>query len=205
MENDFLLNLQKILSHAQAGLTYCENKYDLERYQGIKSIVISMISEYTSSTVPEVKNFYPDSDGYLTPKVDVRAVVVRDNKILLIRENSDGFWALPGGWADVGLTPSQVVAKEVKEEAGFEVSVKKLLAVHDKAKHSSHISYMYIYKLFFLCEIIGGKAEIGIETSGVDFFGLDELPQLSEGRSTKEQIELMVKLAKQPSANPDFD
>lgn len=202
---EFLMKLQKLVGLSQAGLTYCENKFDLERYAEIKEISEELISTLTGENIERVKEFYPDSDGYLTPKVDVRAVVIKGSKILLVKENVDGRWSLPGGWADVGITPSENAVKEVREESGFEVKVIRLLAVHDKAKHSPQTSYMYIYKLFFLCEITGGDAVSGTETTGVGFFGLNELPPLSEGRNTKDQIRLMFKMAEDESILPVFD
>jgi len=202
---EFLINLQKLVALSQAGLTYCENKFDLERYAEMKQISEELISSLTGEKIERVKEFYPDIDGYLTPKVDVRAVVMREGKILLVKENVDGRWSLPGGWADVGITPAENAVKEVREESGFDVKVKRLLAVHDKAKHSPQTSYMYIYKLFFLCEITGGSAESGTETTGVGFFGLDELPPLSVGRNTEEQISLMFKMAGDESILPAFD
>jgi len=201
---EFLIKLQKLVGLSLAGLTYCEDKFDLERYAEMKEISEELISLLTGEKIERVKEFYPDSDGYLTPKVDVRAVVMREGKILLVKENIDGRWSLPGGWADVGITPAENAIKEVREESGFEVKVIRLLAVHDKAKHSPQTSYMYVYKIFFLCEITGGNAVSGTETTGVGFFGENELPPLSEGRNTEEQIIKMINLADKEK-EADFD
>ncbi len=203
-QKEFFIEIQRLIALAQAGLTYCENKFDLERYVEIKEISERLMAEITGGKVERVKEFYPDEDGYLTPKVDVRGVVLKGNKILLVKENVDGCWSLPGGWADVGLSPAENVVKEIREESGYEVRVRRLLAVHDKAKHSPHTTYMYIYKLFFLCEITGGEAETGTETTGVGFFGIDELPPLSVGRNTEEQIIKMINLADKEK-EADFD
>ncbi|MHC1737803.1 MAG: NUDIX hydrolase [Ignavibacteriaceae bacterium] len=202
---EFLIKLQKLVALTQAGLTYCEDIFDLERYAEIKEISEELISSLTGDKIERVKEFYPDSGGYLTPKVDVRAVVMRENKILLVKEKADERWSLPGGWADIGITPAENAVKEVREESGFEVKVIRLLGVQDKRKHSPQTSYMYIYKLFFLCEITGGDAVIGTETTGVRFFGLNELPPLSVGRNTEEQIRLMFRMAEDESILPVFD
>jgi len=203
-QKEFFIEIQRLIALAQAGLTYCENKFDLERYVEIKEISERLMAEITGGKVERVKEFYPDEDGYLTPKVDVRGVVLKGNKILLVKENVDGCWSLPGGWADVGITPAENAIKEVREESGFEVKVIRLLAVHDKAKHSPQTSYMYVYKIFFLCEITGGNAVSGTETTGVGFFGENELPPLSEGRNTEEQIIKMINLADK-GKEADFD
>ena len=134
-QKEFFIEIQRLIALAQAGLTYCENKFDLERYVEIKEISERLMAEITGGKVERVKEFYPDEDGYLTPKVDVRGVVLKGNKILLVKENVDGCWSLPGGWADVGLSPAENVVKEIREESGYEVRVRRLLAVHDKAKH----------------------------------------------------------------------
>ncbi|MGZ4160348.1 MAG: NUDIX domain-containing protein, partial [Neobacillus sp.] len=130
--------------------------------------------------------------------VDIRAVVFKKNKILMVRENTDGKWSLPGGWADIGLTPSEVAVKEVKEESGFDVKPVKLLAVLDKKCHPHPPSAFHIYKIFIHCEIIGGQPAKGIETSEVNFFAENELPPLSTGRITKTQMEMAFKYLKNP-------
>ncbi len=127
---------------------------------------------------------FASEKGYQTPKVDVRGVVFRGNKILLVRETIDGRWSVPGGWADVGLTPLEVARKEVFEEAGLEVKPVRLLAVLDKMCHSHPPDMYHIYKIFILCEEQGGTLQNGMETSETGFFGLDELPPLSVPRIT---------------------
>lgn len=189
---------QNLQSIAQAGLTYTENEYDIERYQQINRISKDIISDYSGMNMEKIHHIYELEVGYLTPKVDVRAVVLRGDKILLVKETTDGKWSLPGGWADVGLTASEVVVKEVKEESGLDVETVKLLAVLDKKCHPHPPELYYVYKMFFLCNELGGQLESGIETSEIDFFSMDALPELSTNRNTKSQVEQMFKLVQNP-------
>lgn len=185
---------QNLQSIAQAGLTYTDNKYDSERFEQILQISKDIITDFSEIKMEKLHEIFSLETGYLTPKVDVRAVIFRGDKILLVKEILDGRWALPGGWADVGLTASEVVVKEVKEESGLQVEAEKLLAVFDKKCHPHPPEIYYVYKMFFLCREIGGSLQTGIETSEVCFFGLDELPELSENRNTGSQVEQMFLL-----------
>ena len=109
--------------------------------------------------------------------------------MLVSEKADDGRWTLPGGWADVNQTPVESVVREVVEESGFVVEVKRLLAVWDREKQGNPPPYPYsIYKMFFLCEIVGGEARETLETTGVEFFAKDELPELSEARVIESQI-----------------
>jgi len=125
--------------------------------------------------------------GYITPKIDVRGAVIRDGKILLVHERIDDRWSMPGGWADLGEVPSEMVAREVREESGFEVRAEKLIAVYD-ANRIQPMEFYHAWKLIFLCAITGGEAAASIETSGVDFFSPDDLPPLSEFRTNRTMI-----------------
>ena len=185
---------QNLQSIAQAGLTYTENKYDVERFQQIMDLSKQIIVDYSDIEMEKIDNLFVQENGYLTPKVDIRGVVMREDKILLVKETIDGKWSLPGGWADVGLTPSEVVVKEIKEESGLDVEAEKLLAVFDKKCHPHPPEVYYVYKMFFLCREVGGDLKIGIETSDTGFFGIDELPELSENRNTESQILKMFDL-----------
>ena len=191
---------QRLQSIAQAGLAYSSDPYDLERFGQVLQVAKNIIGEYSSLPMEKIHKIFDLESGYLTPKVDVRSVIFRDDKILLVREIIDGKWALPGGWADVGYTAAEVAEKEVEEEAGLKVKVKRLLAVLDKKCHAHPPDLYSVYKLFFLCEETGGVMVHGMETSDVSFFALHELPELSIGRNTTEQIEAMFGLRNKPGA-----
>ncbi len=182
---------QELQSIAQAGLTFCENKYDIERYQQLMKMSQRIIADFTDIPYEKVENVFKMEEGYLTPKVDVRGVVVRDNKVLMVKETIDGRWSMPGGWADVGFTPKEIAEKEVWEESGLKVKAGRLLAVLDKKCHSHPPDINYVYKIFIHCEETGGKLAAGMETSEVGFFDLNELPPLSTPRNTVEQIKLV--------------
>jgi ADP-ribose pyrophosphatase YjhB (NUDIX family) len=189
---------QRLQSIAQAGLTYSVDKYDLERFDQVLQVSKDIISQYSTLSMEKITKIFDLEEGYLTPKVDVRGVVFRNDKILLVRESIDGKWALPGGWADVGYTPSEVVEKEVEEEAGLLVKTTRLLAVFDKKCHDHPPDLYYVYKLFFLCRESGGALAHGMETTEVNFFALHELPELSSGRNTPAQIKSMFELRNRP-------
>lgn len=199
---DWAKQLQSI---AQAGLTYSKDVYDLERFELIRNISVDILAHCSNMERQVIKDLFASDKGYATPKVDIRAVVFKDEKILMVQENSDGNWALPGGWADIGLTLSEVAVKEVKEESGFDVKAIKLLAITDNKCHPHPPSAFHIYKIFILCEIVGGKPSKGVETSEVKFFAENELPTLSTPRNTKSQIEMAFQYLKNPLETVYFD
>ncbi|MCZ8537079.1 NUDIX hydrolase [Paenisporosarcina quisquiliarum] len=193
MEYKWLEWAKQLQSIAQVGLSYSNDVYDLERFELIRQISIEMMSVQTGMDKENIKDLFANETGYATPKVDIRAVIFKDNKILMVREKLDGDWSLPGGWADIGLSPSEVAIKEVKEESGFDVKATKLLAVLDKKCHPHPPSPFHVYKIFIQCEIIGGQPVKGIETTAVEFFSENEIPPLSIARNTKTQIEMAFK------------
>jgi ADP-ribose pyrophosphatase YjhB (NUDIX family) len=189
---------RRLQAVAQAGLEYTDNKYDIDRYQQIRQLSTEIMHDFTDLDMNKLVGVFATEKGYQTPKVDVRGVVFRRDKLLMVRETIDGNWSVPGGWADIGLTPYQVACKEVFEEAGLEVAPVRLLAVLDKNCHSHPPDLYHIYKIFVLCEERGGTLEGGMETSETGFFGLDELPPLSTPRITEDQIRLMFEYNKNP-------
>ncbi|MFC3748362.1 NUDIX hydrolase [Paenibacillus sp. GCM10012306] len=198
MEQKWLSWAKEIQAIAQTGLAYAKDVYDVERYQALRELSVDILANYSYESKEKIRLSFAGEEGYCTPKVDIRGVVFREDKILLVREKLDGKWALPGGWADIGLSPSEVVVKEIAEEAGFQTEAVRLLAVLDKKFHQHPPEPYHIYKLFILCRITGGEAAVGVETSGVAFFGVDELPELSEERNTKTQLQTMFEYLQNP-------
>jgi ADP-ribose pyrophosphatase YjhB (NUDIX family) len=188
---------KRLQAMAQTGLTYARDPYDISRYQEIAEISAGMMALGTGAPIEQVRDAFADAVGHATPKLDVRTAVFRPGaggaEILLVREMSDGLWTLPGGWADVGESPSEAAAREVLEESGFIVRITRLLAVLDKRKHEHPPDVYYIYKLFFAGEIIGtdGSKGDGKETDGVAFYPRDALPPLSLKRALPSQIALL--------------
>ena len=198
MEQKWLTWAKEIQAIAQTGLTYAKDVYDIERYQALRELSVDILANYTFESKERIRLSFAGEGGYSTPKVDIRGVVFREGQILLVREKLDGKWALPGGWADIGLSPSEVVVKEISEESGFQTEAIRLLAVLDKKFHNPPPEPYHIYKFFILCRIVGGEAAEGVETSGVSFFSEDELPELSEERNTKEQLRTMFEYLRNP-------
>ncbi|GHI00789.1 NUDIX hydrolase [Neobacillus kokaensis] len=198
MESKWLEWAKQLQSIAQAGLTYSKDVYDLERFELIREISIDIVSQHTDLKKNVIKDLFANETGYATPKVDVRAIVFKDGKILMVQERAEGDWSLPGGWADIGLTPSEVAVKEVKEESGYDVQPVKLVAVTDNKCHPHPPSLYHVYKLFILCELIGGQPAESVETSAVKFFAENDLPPLSAARNTKSQIEMAFQFLKNP-------
>lgn len=196
---------KRLQAIAQAGLTYSKDPYDRERFEEIRELSVEMMAAQTGTEAAVVRELFANEKGYATPKVDVRAVVFRDNKLLMVREKADGCWSLPGGWADIGLSPGEIAVKETREEAGYEVRAERLLAVFDKRLHPHPPSPYDTYKLFIRCEICGGSAQVGLETDGVGFFAEDELPELSTERNTESQIRLMFQYLREPDRPCAFD
>lgn len=200
---DWARRLQAI---AQNGLTFSTDPFDRERYQAARAIAAEIMAAGSEAEVEAILALFARDKGYATPKTDVRGVVFRGDDLLLVRERSDGLWALPGGWADIGCSPSENLVKEIREEAGFETRVVKLLALYDKRKHDhAPDNPHHTYKLYFLCEILAGEATPGIETSAVDFFPVDAIPPLSTGRVTAAQIARMFEHRRHPDWPADFD
>lgn len=198
MEPKWLEWAKQLQSIAQAGLAYSKDIYDLERFEMIRDLSVEIMSKYTEVDQAIIKELFANETGYATPKVDIRAVVFHENKVLMVKEKVDGHWALPGGWGDIGLSPSEVAVKEVKEESGFEVKPIKLMGILDKKCHPHPPSPYHVYKIFIQCELHGGQAKQGMETSEVEFFAENNLPPLSVERNTKSQIEWVFKYLHHP-------
>ena len=182
----------EIQSIAQCGLTYTKDVYDKERYEQLRNIAAEMLSYKTEIPVNKIKNLFCNEEGYQTPKLDTRAAIFKDGKILLVHEKS-GTWSLPGGWVDVLESIESNTIKEVKEEAGLDVIAKKIIAIQDRNKHNTPLYPYGVCKVFVQCDLIGGEFVENIETTEIGYFSLDNLPNLSNEKSNFEQIEMCFK------------
>lgn len=190
---------------AQSGLAYTTNVYDIERYERLREISAEMIEEKSNINLEKVKDLFCNETGYQTPKIDTRAAIFKDNKILLVHENN-GTWSLPGGWCDVLESVKSNTIKEVKEEAGLDVKATKIIAVQDRNKHNRPIYAYGICKIFVMCEIIGGEFKENIETTEMKYFALDELPEnFANEKCTKEQVEMCFKAKDDDNWQVQFD
>ncbi|OWR27190.1 ADP-ribose pyrophosphatase [Saccharibacillus sp. O23] len=198
MQPKWLEWAKQIQAISQAGLEYSRDAYDLERFEMLRTLSVEIMSEYTGVDTKQIRELFAGESGYATPKVDVRGVIFREERILLVRERLDGAWSLPGGWADIGLSAKENVVKEIREETGYEASAGRLLAVLDKKFHEHPVSPFHVYKFFFRCEITGGEAAETMETSEVGFFAENELPPLSQERNTDRQVREMFEYLRDP-------
>jgi len=201
----FLNLVMEIQGIAQAGLAYTENPYDVERYERLREISAELLAEKSEMSFEKVKSFFCNESGYQTPKIDTRAVIIKDNKILLVHENN-GTWSLPGGWCDVTETIKSNTEKEVREEAGLNVKATKVIALQDRNKHNPPLYAYGVCKVFVLCELLGGEFVKNIETTEIKYFSLDELPEnLATEKTTKAQIEMCINAYNDPNWQCEFD
>lgn len=206
MEPKWLDWSRRLAAISQSGLTYSDNHYEIERYRAIGDIAAEMMAAGGDMEKVVLAELFSREAGYATPKVDVRGAAFRDDTILLVKESIDGLWTLPGGFADVGDSPSEAVEREVVEESGFEVRTTKLCALYDRNKHPHKPSFpFHLYKMFFLCQITGGEPKTSPETEAVEFFKETEIPPLSQGRVLPQQIKRMFQYYRDPSLPTDFD
>jgi ADP-ribose pyrophosphatase YjhB (NUDIX family) len=205
-EPHWLRMARELRAIAQTGLAFSVDRFDRQRYERLRELAASMLAEGSGERYEVIIELLREGWGYTTPKVDVRGAAFVDGRVLMVREVSDGNWTLPGGWADVNQSAAECVVREIAEESGFEARARKLAAVRDYQR-SGHPprNVDSIYKMFFICEIIGGSARASDETSEVAFFARDALPPLSLGRTTAVQIDRMFQHAEHPELATDFD
>jgi ADP-ribose pyrophosphatase YjhB (NUDIX family) len=199
---DWAIELQFL---AQSGLAYTENPFDAERFERVREIAAEMLSFKSGISRDKVKDLFCNETGYQTPKLDTRAAIVRENKILLVQESRNSTWALPGGWVDVTETLKSNTIKEAKEEAGMDVAPLRLVALLDRNRHNPPRYAYNICKVFMLCELLRGEFKPNLETTDCAFFSLDELPPLSLEKNTQEQIAMCFAASKDDQWQVVFD
>ena len=199
--SELLEHAKRLKAIADVGLLYCKNEYDKERYAEIQDISLQLLSGASGQDVVELKERFSTAVDYPTAKVDIRGFLLSpQDEILLVREGADGKWSLPGGWADVGYTPKEIVVKEMKEETGLDVTAERLLAVFDKRMHPHPPQPFYVYKMVFLCRAASVVVTKGFDVLDVQYFPINALPELSEDRILKSQIELLYQASQKEDA-----
>lgn len=187
----FLNEIKRLTALADTGLLYCKNEYDKERYLELKEISFRLLHEFSGSSMEDLKFMLPTVKDYPTAKVDIRGLVIsEDKKILLVKESIDGKWSLPGGWGDIGHSPKETIVKEFKEETGLDVIPERLLAIFDKKMHPHPPQPFYVYKMVFYCKQVSTEITKGFDVLDVQYFSIDNLPELSEDRILKSQINI---------------
>lgn len=179
----------ELQSLAQAGLTYGKDVYDHERYERIREISAEILAHMTDIPLDKVKSLFCNESGYQTPKIDTRAAIFKDGKILLVRENN-GKWSLPGGWCDVNVSVGENTVKEVKEESGLDVVADRVIAIQDRKRHNLPVYAYGVCKVFMQCTVIGGHFEHNIETTEYRYFAESELPELATEKNNEEQVKM---------------
>ena len=203
---DRLALIDRVRAIAQTGMAYTEDPFGRERYQELHQLAQQLQADAIAVPEQNLSIAFDLHGGYPTPKVEVRAGVFRDDQILLVRERTDGRWALPGGWCDQHITPAANVVKEVLEETGLTVRAAKLAAIRDAAVHTYRPKRLeHVYKLLFLCEFVRGEVATSMETTAVAFFPIDALPELSLGRTIPEDVLLLARHRLEPGKPTAFD
>lgn len=196
---------REIQALAQTGQAFTKSHYDRLSFERLQAIAAEILAEHTQLDPFEAARLFSMEPGYATPKVDVRAAVVREGNILLVRETADGKWAMPGGWADVGDRPSETAERETREESGFEVRAVRLVGAFDANRGARASVFFHAVKLVFLCELVGGEARPSMETLDVGFFDFDDLPSLSEQRTNLRHLEEVRAHLRDPLRPAAFD
>jgi ADP-ribose pyrophosphatase YjhB (NUDIX family) len=208
MEPDWLRWTRELQAIAQTGLTFTRDAYDKQRYERLRHLAAEMMSAHTAAPAERIEALFANESGYATPKIDVRGAVFDDRKrLLLVRESADGGrWTLPGGWADVNISGAENAVKEVQEESGYDVRVRKVAAVWDRTRQGHANAVFSCCKLFYICDIVGGQAATSLETSEVGWFAESELPtDLSLGRVLPGQLRRMFEHERDPLMPTDFE
>ena len=207
-ENDvpnWLRWAREIQAISQIGLHFSKNHHDDINFTRLKEIAVEMIEAHSNLDQASARIMFQEQVGYATVKVDVRGAIVQNEKVLLVQERQDGKWCLPGGWADVGEKPSEMVAREVWEESGFQVIPERVVGVYDANRGGGPLAFFHAYKIVFMCRIVGGQARPSLETAAVDFFRFDDLPMLSEPRTTQRHLDDIAAHLKDPDKPAVFD
>ena len=196
---------REIQQLCQTGLAFSESEYDSQRYKRLTEIAAEIVATHSDICKKELTENFLAHPGYATPKVDIRAAIVENNKILLVQEKMDNKWAMPGGWADVGESPVNAIIRETKEESGLDVVPNKIIGVYDANRDGRPLELFHAYKIVFLCEKLGGNLKISSETIAVDYFKFNALPKLSTARTNKKHLTDVLAHINKPSLPTVFE
>ena len=196
---------REIQELSQTGLAFAITDYEKQRYKRLTEITAEIVAHRTQLKKETVEKVLMKQPGYATPKIDVRAAVIKDDKILLVQEKSDKRWAMPGGWADVDDIPSEVAIRETKEESGYDVKPTKVIGVFDANRLGGQLEFFHAYKIVFLSDLTGGEAKTSDETQDVGFFSFEALPPLSLNRTNEKHIKEIISHLKNSQRQTYFD
>ncbi len=205
MDPTWLQWAKTLQSIAQNGLTFAQDPYDRERYTQLQRVAAEIMSSHSGANFAQVLDLFQREQGYATPKVDVRAAVFRNNEILIVLEREDGRWSLPGGWADVGETPSEMAEREVLEESGYRTRAMRVLAIYDRDRRGHPPLPFHVYKIFLQCDLVDKNPKPNAECADAAFFPEGKLPELSLARVTEAEVARMFEHLYDPLLPADFD
>lgn len=205
MDPKWLQWTKALQSIAQNGLSFAKDPYDRERYTQLQRVAAEIMSAYSGADFTQVLDLFQRQQGYATPKVEVRAAVFRNDEILMVLEREDGRWSLPGGWADVGETPSEAAVREVLEESGYRTRAVRLLAIYDRDRYGHPPLPFHVYKIFLQCDLLDMNPMPNADCGDAAFFQEGKLPELSTMRVTQAEIARLFQHLHDPLLLADFD
>ncbi len=207
MKKSLLDIARELQAISKSGLTFSKDPFDLERFKQLEELAVEIIANHTLHSKESIQMLFSAEQGYPTPKLDVRAAVFKDNKILMVRERESSAWTLPGGYVDVNEPLSRSAAREVLEESGMIVDTKKVAAIFDHRQHGYLPHLFHFYKIYVVCDLIGGEAKPNMETLEVNFFSQEEVQtlELDPGRMTRKHVLRMFDHFVHPELPTDFD
>ena len=203
MENEILRIARRVQAIAQSGIHFAASEFDRERYEELRGLSVELAGTVCDTRPSKIHDLFTNETGFQTPKVDIRSVVLKEGKILRVREKLDGRYSMPGGFADINYSPSEVAVKEVREETGLNVRFNRVLAIADTDRHGFPPLPYHFYKIVILCDLVDGVLRDSIETSEAGFFDFDNLPELSVERNTPSFLEMIRKQLESPDTYAD--
>ena len=188
---DYILKIQSI---AKIGLVFSKDPYALTNYQQINDLTLEMLEKLMEIEFDRPNYFARDI--YPTPSVSVRSVILNESrdKILMVRECNSGTYSFPGGWADLYDSAGQTAINESSQEAGADIEIVRLVGVLNRTPFKVSISVPE-YLVVFEAKLKGELHEHEYETDDVDWFPLDNLPQMSR-KVAKEEIDRILDAVK---------
>ena len=129
------------------------------------------------------------------------AIFDEERRILLTKRADNGQWCMPGGGMDAGESVSEACEREVREETGLRVRVKRLVGVYsysDQLVVYADGNKAQIVALHFEVEVIGGEPGLSNETTDVGYFTLAEIENLE--MFARHKVRIMDTLTNQEEA-----
>jgi len=195
-QDDLILELarfiERIAAIGRTGLAFKPHGYDAERYEDLlrEAVRIRALLDREGEAAAEAlfKRWRDDAgggyDGYVTVGVGCGAIIFNQRDEILLIQRPTGRWWYPTGFCDVGESPAENVAREVREETGLIVTPARLIGIIDSLKVGSALRHLY--SMLFYCRLDGGALRLHpLETLDAGFFALGRLPEPLHGLDRK--------------------